>query len=81
MGRENTMTRPHPVEVTLADCEVMLGQRQLLLCHRHAQAIIDLADGNGVKLSIQALDSNQPQPCSACWAAAEVNQPVIILPD
>jgi len=53
----------------------------MLMCDTHARALIDLADGNGVKLQIQALDPEAQEPCQACWAAWEAERPRIILPD
>jgi hypothetical protein len=67
--------------VPVADCEVYLGRRGMLLCHKHAVALIDLADGNGVKLEIYPLDPELEEPCGACWAAIEAGYPQIILPD
>ena len=40
----------------IAHSQIYLGQRLMLLCHKHALALIDLADGNGVKLRIEPLE-------------------------
>jgi len=67
--------------VPCAICAVSMSGRLMLMCDTHARALIDLADGNGVKLQIQALDPEAQEPCQACWAAWEAERPRIILPD
>jgi hypothetical protein len=62
----------------LAHSRIYMGQRLMLLCHRHALALIDLADGNGVKLRIEPLEIEDfGQQCRACMAA-DPNPSVII---
>ncbi len=66
----------------LAHSQIYMGQRLMLLCHKHALALIDLADGNGVKLRIEPLEIDQfGQDCRACLAnqVANDNGPTIIL--
>jgi hypothetical protein len=65
-----------------ADCRIWLSGRLMLLCDHHARAIIDLADGNGVKLEIQRLEIDDfGSECRACMAAAppEPDTPKIIV--
>ena len=53
-----------------ANSRIYMGSRLMLLCHRHALALIDLADGNGVKLRIEPLEIEDfGQECRACMAA------------
>jgi hypothetical protein len=65
----------------LAHSQIYMGNRLMLLCHRHALALIDLADGNGVKLRIEPLEMDQwGKQCRACMAAEDPgDQPRIIL--
>lgn len=67
--------------VPVAECEVHMAGRAMLLCHKHTIALLELADGNGVKLEIFPLNLEFVEPCGACWAAAEAGYPQIILPD
>jgi len=53
-----------------AHSRIYMGQRLMLLCHKHALALIDLADGNGVRLRIEPLEIEDfGQECRACMAA------------
>ena len=62
------MNTPEPD--TFANARIYMGSRLMLLCHRHARALIDLADGNGVKLRIEPLEIEDfGQECRACMAA------------
>lgn len=66
----------------IAHSQIYLGQRLMLLCHRHALALIDLADGNGVKLRIEPLEIEDfGKQCRACMASEplEDDSPKIIL--
>jgi len=64
----------------IAHSRIYMGQRLMLLCHRHALALIDLADGNGVKLRIEPLEIEDfGQECRACMAADPDPAPQIIL--
>ena len=55
---------------SIAHSRIYMGQRLMLLCHKHALALIDLADGNGVKLVIEPLEIEDfGQECRACMAA------------
>jgi len=68
------MTKPD----TLASARLYIGPRLMLLCHRHALALVDLADGNGVKLTIEPLEIEDfGEQCRACMAA-DPNPSVII---
>ena len=69
------------ITVPVAECEVHMAGRAMLLCHKHTFALVELADGNGVELEIFPLLPTFEEPCSACWAAAEAGYPMIILPD
>jgi hypothetical protein len=53
----------------------------MLLCDHHARALIDLADGNGVRLKIERLEIDDfGSECRACMAAAPSDSaPQIIL--
>lgn len=66
----------------IAHSRIYMGNRLMLLCHKHALALIDLADGNGVKLRIEPLEiEDWGQECRACMAAdPEPDAPRIILP-
>ena len=60
------MTEPD----TFANSRIYMGSRLMLLCHRHALALIDLADGNGVRLRIEPLEIEDfGEQCRACMAA------------
>ena len=62
------MNTPKPD--TSATARLYIGPRLMLLCHRHALALVDLADGNGVKLRIEPLDIEDfGEQCRACMAA------------
>jgi hypothetical protein len=62
----NNMTEPD----TFANSRIYMGSRLMLLCHRHALALIDLADGNGVRLRIEPLEIEDfGEQCRACMAA------------
>jgi hypothetical protein len=65
---------------SFAQAKLYIGTRLMLLCDRHALALIDLADGNGVKLTIEPLDIEDfGSECRACMAATpESDAPVII---
>lgn len=65
----------------IAHSRIYMGSRLMLLCHRHALALIDLADGNGVKLRIEPLEiEDWGQQCRACMAAEPADHtPRIIL--
>jgi hypothetical protein len=64
----------------IAHSRIYMGQRLMLLCHRHALALIDLADGNGVKLRIEPLEIEDfGSECRACMAADPDPGPQIIL--
>jgi len=55
---------------TSATARLYIGPRLMLLCHRHALALVDLADGNGVKLRIEPLEIEDfGEQCRACMAA------------
>jgi hypothetical protein len=70
------MNTPEPN--TFAQAKLYIGTRLMLLCHRHALALVDLADGNGVKLKIEPLEIEDfGQQCRACMAAEP--EPNIIL--
>ena len=52
----------------------------MLLCDRHARALIDLADGNGVRLRIEPLDIEDfGSECRACMAAGTDDNDSIII--
>jgi len=71
------MTTPNPD--TFATARLFLGTRLMLLCHRHALALVDLADGNGVKLTIEPLEIEDfGEQCRACMAADPDPTPTII---
>ena len=54
----------------IAHSRIYMGQRLMLLCHKHALALVDLADGNGVKLKIEPLEIEDfGQECRACMAS------------
>lgn len=79
------MTEPtelEPEDDGYANSRIYVSNRLMLLCHRHALALIDLADGNGVKLRIEPLEiEDWGQECRACMAAdPEPDAPRIILP-
>lgn len=66
----------------IAHSQIYMGNRLMLLCHKHALALIELADGNGVKLRIEPLEIDQfGQDCRACLASKVANDdgPRIIL--
>lgn len=69
-----TLTTINPAEV-----EIRMANRAFVLCHTHARAFIDLADGNGVELQIAALIPPHDVPCQACWAAQPTDEPVKII--
>lgn len=63
-----------------ADSRIYVSNRLMLLCHRHALALIDLADGNGVQLRIEPLAIEDfGQECRACMAADPDPSPEIII--
>lgn len=62
---ETTNTQPQ-LDRPQALVLVQMSGRPMMLCHHHAQALVDLADGNGVKLEISALQPEPPEPCWAC---------------
>ena len=63
-----------------ADSRIYVSNRLMLLCHRHALALIDLADGNGVKLKIEPLEIEDfGEQCRACMAADPDPAPEIII--
>jgi hypothetical protein len=65
------MTTTTTPTINPADCRIWLSGRLMLLCDHHARAIIDLADGNGVKLKIERLEIDDfGSECRACMAAA-----------
>lgn len=78
-------TQPEDTDVELEDdgmahSRIYMGQRLMLLCHRHALALINLADGNGVKLKIEPLEIEDfGQECRACLAADPDPAPKIII--
>ena len=63
-----TQTTPTHPELDRPQAHVMvtMSGRPMMLCHEHAQALIDLADGNGVRLEISAMLPEPPEPCWAC---------------
>lgn len=64
----------------IAHSRIYMGARLMLLCHRHALALIDLADGNGVKLRIEPLEIEDfGEECRACLAADPDPAPEIII--
>ena len=76
-----TDTTPVP-DIEPANCRIWLSGRLMLLCDHHARALIDLADGNGVRLEIERLAIEDfGSECRACLAAAppEPDTPQIIL--
>jgi len=63
-----------------ADSRIYVSNRLMLLCHRHALALIDLADGNGVRLRIEPLAiEDYGSECRACMAADPDPAPRIII--
>ena len=69
-----------PEDDGMAHSRIYMGNRLMLLCHRHALALIDLADGNGVRLRIEPLEIEDfGQECRACLAADPDSGPQIIL--
>jgi hypothetical protein len=59
-----------PNQDQFATARLYIGPRLMLLCHRHALALVDLADGNGVKLIIEPLEIEDfGEQCRACMAA------------
>lgn len=59
-----------PNQDTSATARLYIGPRLMLLCHRHALALVDLADGNGVQLRIEPLEIQDfGEQCRACMAA------------
>jgi hypothetical protein len=63
-----------------ADSRIYVSNRLMLLCHRHALALIDLADGNGVQLRIEPLAIEDfGSECRACMAADPDPSPEIII--
>jgi hypothetical protein len=63
-----------------ADSRIYVSNRLMLLCHRHALALIDLADGNGVQLRIEPLEIEDfGSECRACMAADPDPAPQIII--
>lgn len=78
----NTEQTPEPAfaDDGIAHSRIYMGQRLMLLCHKHALALIDLADGNGVKLRIEPLEIEDfGQECRACMAADPDPAPAIII--
>ena len=74
----NNMTEPDNQDDGYAHSRIYMGSRLMLLCHRHALALIDLADGNGVKLRIEPLEIEDfGSECRACMAADPEPSPVI----
>lgn len=75
MTQDNTPDSEPDKPETLEDdgfahSRIYLGQRLMLLCHKHALALIDLADGNGVRLRIEPLEiEDSGSECRACLAA------------
>jgi len=60
-------TEPTPPTDGFANCKIWLTGRLMLLCHHHALAVIDLADGNSVKLTIEPLEIEDfGSECRAC---------------
>lgn len=77
-----TDDEPDSEDDGIAHSQIYLGQRLMLLCHKHALALIDLADGNGVKLRIEPLEIQDfGKQCRACLAAEDPDDsaPKIIL--
>jgi hypothetical protein len=69
-----------PEDDGIAHSRIYMGQRLMLLCHKHALALIDLADGNGVRLRIEPLEIEDfGQECRACLAADPDPAPEIII--
>lgn len=62
-----------------AEVLIMLTGRPMKLCHRHARAMIDLADGNGVPLQMLALEPEDQVPCWACAPEPQESGTVIVL--
>jgi hypothetical protein len=63
-----------------ADSRIYVSNRLMLLCHRHALALIDLADGNGVQLRKEPLEIEDfGSECRACMAADPDPAPQIII--
>ena len=74
----NNMTEPDNQDDGYAHSRIYMGQRLMLLCHRHALALIDLADGNGVKLRIEPLEIEDfGSECRACMAADPEPSPIV----
>jgi hypothetical protein len=69
----------HTPNIPLAVCEIQMSGRPFLVCDTHARAFVDLADGNGVRLVITALEQPLTQPCRACWAAQPTDSEVRII--
>jgi len=69
-----------PKPDTFAQAKLYIGSRLMLLCDRHARALIDLADGNGVRLRIEPLDIEDfGSECRACMAAGTDDNDSIII--
>jgi len=74
----NNMTEPDNQDDGYAHSRIYMGQRLMLLCHKHALALIDLADGNGVRLRIEPLEIEDfGSECRACMAADPEPSPII----
>lgn len=79
---EHTSETPEPEleDDGIAHSRIYMGNRLMLLCHKHALALIDLADGNGVKLRIEPLEIEDfGAECRACLAADPDPGPEIII--
>ena len=77
---ELDITQPEPEDDGIAHSRIYMGSRLMLLCHKHALALIDLADGNGVRLRIEPLEIEDfGQECRACLAADPDPAPKIII--
>ena len=61
------------ITVPVAECEVHMAGRAMLLCHKHTFALLELADGNGVKLEYSratsegCTDYSVISPEKTCW--------------
>lgn len=74
--RDDNTPEPDFEDDGIAHSRIYMGQRLMLLCHRHALALIDLADGNGVKLQIEPLEIEDfGVQCRACLAAEPPEDP------
>ena len=73
-------TAPELEDDHIAHSRIYMGSRLMLLCHKHALALIDLADGNGVRLRIEPLEIEDfGEECRACLAADPDPAPRIII--